>query len=343
MKNYPETQPDFSTANALFQGDLRRIARLRHIMLVTRTLTYLGGIGWMIFCCFMAFSGGGIFITDQNAPVYMVSAVVAIGVVSVLFTMVNQALNDREVRTMQKITAALFPKAKFTTLCTVDKGAMMDSRLFTEPGMTPGQLQLAIYGQLTLPTTEGNLLIQDIGVSAYNSQAVAPGAYLTFLYRTLLLPLVSPRSSTGVHSFRGLFSYGTLPRPARGFVLLLPDHMEDKLGYLAHTIQAMRKQNGASLVKMEDPEFERLFAVYADDEVEARMLLTPAMMQRITALRNAFPRDLMLSFVENRFYFASSTPDGFLRPGRIAVTNNHLLEQLHKEITFCAEISHMIR
>ena len=37
----------------------------------------------------------------------------------------------------------------------------------------------------------------------------------------------------------------------------------------------MKEKYGAKFVHLEDPEFERHFAVYADDEVEARMVLTP--------------------------------------------------------------------
>jgi hypothetical protein len=37
-------------------------------------------------------------------------------------------------------------------------------------------------------------------------------------------------------------------------------------------------------VRLENPEFERRFEVYSDDQIEARALLTPAFMDRFTAL-----------------------------------------------------------
>lgn len=40
--------------------------------------------------------------------------------------------------------------------------------------------------------------------------------------------------------------------------------------------------------KLEDPEFERAFAVYTTDQVEARYLLTPDLMQRLVDLERAF-------------------------------------------------------
>ena len=110
------------------------------------------------------------------------------------------------------------------------------------------------------------------------------------------------------------------------------------MGYLAQTVQGFRQKYGAKFVHLEDPEFEKLFVVYADDEVEARMILTPAMMRRLTELRKSFSRDLMLSFNGDMFYYASDTPDGFLRPGRKSLNNEHLLEQLYREIDFCQTV-----
>ncbi|MCS3227875.1 DUF3137 domain-containing protein [Parabacteroides distasonis] len=105
----------------------------------------------------------------------------------------------------------------------------------------------------------------------------------------------------------------------------------------------MKEKYGAKFVHLEDPEFERHFAVYADDEVEARMVLTPAMMRKLTALRKSFSRDLMLSFNGNMFYYASDTPDGFLRPGRKSLDDEHLLEQLYREVNFCLTVENGIK
>ena len=68
------------------------------------------------------------------------------------------------------------------------------------------------------------------------------------------------------------------------------------------------------------------------------MVLTPAMMRRMTELRKSFNRDLMISFKDNTLYFASETPDGFLRPGRKSLGDERLLEQFWHEIDFCRTI-----
>ena len=62
-----------------------------------------------------------------------------------------------------------------------------------------------------------------------------------------------------------------------------------------------------------------------------------------TALRKSFSRDLMLSFNGNMFYYASDTPDGFLRPGRKSLDDEHLLEQLYREVNFCLTVENGIK
>ena len=47
-----------------------------------------------------------------------------------------------------------------------------------------------------------------------------------------------------MHSFRGMFGCCKLNRTFRGYVMLLPDHLENKIGYLAQTIQGMKESTG---------------------------------------------------------------------------------------------------
>ncbi len=59
-------------------------------------------------------------------------------------------------------------------------------------------------------------------------------------------------------------------------------------------------------VKLEDPVFEDRFNVYSDDQVEARYILTPKMMQRIVELEDRFGQNLYLSFRGHNVYIAIS-------------------------------------
>lgn len=53
---------------------------------------------------------------------------------------------------------------------------------------------------------------------------------------------------------------------------------------------------GEQRVKLENPEFENSFDVYSNDQIEARYLLTPNMMERLLALDQKFPGKITVSF-----------------------------------------------
>ncbi|MFC7048448.1 DUF3137 domain-containing protein [Emcibacter nanhaiensis] len=81
-------------------------------------------------------------------------------------------------------------------------------------------------------------------------------------------------------------------------------------------------------VKLEDPEFERLFEVYATDQVEARYLLTPTFMERIKQLAALVgTENLQLAFDRGNLYLSIRKPgdsfeggsmfSSFADPGRV--------------------------
>jgi hypothetical protein len=179
-------------------------------------------------------------------------------------------------------------------------------------GQMPG---VKAYGTLIIEGGSGELNVADIGVSyglagkALQSNPIT--AYFRLLYRALLKPLFNSRVESAMFNFRGMFCWAKLNKALPARILILPDHLEDKIGFLAHSVQALRPGAGERLVKLEDSEFERYFAVYADDEVAARYILTPLVMRRLTELREHFRQDLMLSVGGRGFYFAAPMSDGF--------------------------------
>jgi hypothetical protein len=248
------------------------------------------------------------------------------------------ALNKRETYTMAHIISRLFPGAKYAPTGSIPSKTVASSRLFSTQTATGSSVSTTCYGRLDIPVGDQWMNIVDAGVTSSNQKDFSSLNFLEVLYQYFVRPIFGVRIESTMHSFRGMFGCCKVQREFRGYVMLLPDHLENKVGYLAQTIQGFKQKFGAKFVHLEDPEFEKLFAVYADDEVEARMVLTPAMMRRMTHLRQTFNRDLMISFNGDTFYFASDTPDGFLRPGRKSLNNEQLLEQLYREIDFCRTV-----
>ncbi len=57
-------------------------------------------------------------------------------------------------------------------------------------------------------------------------------------------------------------------------------------------------------VKLENPEFEKKFDVYSTDQIEARYLLTPGMMEKLLELDRKFPGKITLSFYNSNVIIA---------------------------------------
>ena len=53
---------------------------------------------------------------------------------------------------------------------------------------------------------------------------------------------------------------------------------------------------GASRVKMESPDFEKVFDVFSTNQIEARYLITPSMMERMLKLDSNFKKGITISF-----------------------------------------------
>jgi len=100
--------------------------------------------------------------------------------------------------------------------------------------------------------------------------------------------------------FRGLFFVADFSKHFRGQTLVLPDRAERRLGAFGRAFQVLDGVHGLSLVQLEDPAFERVFAVYSSDETEARYLLSPALMQRILRFHENSGSQLRLGFAGGR-------------------------------------------
>jgi len=117
-----------------------------------------------------------------------------------------------------------------------------------------------------------------------------------------------PNSSDEWHTiFRGLFFIADFNKNFNGETMVLPDNLTAPLGRFAHTLQALGAKMNArrgDLVVLEDPEFDREFAVYATDQIEARYILSNSLMRRILNFQRKTGRPLYLSFVANKICIA---------------------------------------
>jgi hypothetical protein len=112
--------------------------------------------------------------------------------------------------------------------------------------------------------------------------------------------------------FRGLFIHADFNKNFLGTTFILPDTAKRLLGALGQSLQKFSGRG--ELVKLENPEFEKLFVVYSSDQVEARYILTPAIMESMVNLHRRFGGEIYFSFVGSRVYFANSFNESLFEP-----------------------------
>ena len=93
------------------------------------------------------------------------------------------------------------------------------------------------------------------------------------------------------------------------------------------------------VVRLEDPEFEKIFVVYSSDEVEARYILSTSFMERLVEFRKKMNSSVQLSFVGSNMYMAIPMKKNLFEPSlRRTVMNFNDIQEYYKQILFCTSI-----
>jgi hypothetical protein len=112
--------------------------------------------------------------------------------------------------------------------------------------------------------------------------------------------------------FKGILFIADFHKDFIGETFVLPDTAEKLFGKLGSLFQRMNMSR-PELVKLEDPIFEKAFAVYGTDQVEARYILTPALMSRIMEFKKKSGK-IHLSFLHSKVYIAISVKQNLFEP-----------------------------
>ncbi len=114
--------------------------------------------------------------------------------------------------------------------------------------------------------------------------------------------------------FQGLLLIADFHKHFHGRTFALPDTAERALGRFGRSLQSFTGPRATRLIQMDDAAFEQEFAVYSDDQVEARYILSPAMMRRIMDTQRRFARDIRLAFKGSCLFMAIPYPSSYLEP-----------------------------
>lgn len=102
--------------------------------------------------------------------------------------------------------------------------------------------------------------------------------------------------------FRGLFLHADFNKNIQGQTFVLPDRAEKLLGKFGRAFQ--KGQAVGNLVQLENLSFEKEYAVYSNDQVEARYILTPTIMEALVRIKDLHKRKVLFSFTGSRVYCA---------------------------------------
>ena len=139
------------------------------------------------------------------------------------------------------------------------------------------------------------------------------------------------KNSRTVVVFRGLFFHLDFNKTLRGVTLVDPD---------AANGTSIGDRSGLTRVTLENPAFDAKFAVYASDEVEARYILTPAMMERILALQSRTEKNVHLAFKGNRAYLGVNYGRPLFEPGIAASTSVDAIHEMAAHFALADGIVH---
>ncbi len=96
---------------------------------------------------------------------------------------------------------------------------------------------------------------------------------------------------------------------------------------------------GGDRVKLEDPEFESKFEVHSTDQVEARYLLTPSLMERILKFSNmANVKGLELAFHDRHLFMSIKRDKQYFEGGGYDLDDLKYIKENIKDITFIFDI-----
>jgi hypothetical protein len=112
--------------------------------------------------------------------------------------------------------------------------------------------------------------------------------------------------------FHGLFFHFDFNKKLNGVTIVQPE---------SPTAYQIGSRKGLNLVTFEDPDFEREFKVYASNDIEARYVLTPAMMARLMKVRAEAGKPIFMAFREHGAYLGIHFDRALFEPG-IAVSTS---------------------
>lgn len=258
-------QPTFETLSAELTPILRSLEEKR---LALKAEGHKNGL-WGIGICLLV----GLVCTIWTGGAWGMLALVAVIAAFVYYACVNAksaaltACYKQEV--ISRIISTFCSEARFTPGGGVDESVFRSSGLFTSPDRYHSE-----------DLIEGRLDKTDFYCAEVHAEE-----------RCTRTDSKGRTTEYWVDIFRGFFFVADFHKDFQGVTRVYRDSI-------------IKFGRGGTRVKLENPDFEKTFDVYSSDPVEARYLLTPAMMERLLQVERTFGGGISLSFLQSKVLIA---------------------------------------
>ena len=114
--------------------------------------------------------------------------------------------------------------------------------------------------------------------------------------------------------FQGLFIVCEFNKNLKSQTIILPDSAQNAFGSLVGNWLQSNNFSRNELVKMDNIEFEKVFVVYSNDQIEARYILTHTLMQKLLQFKKKSKHPLSLSFIGGKISMAIEYNEDLFEP-----------------------------
>ena len=112
--------------------------------------------------------------------------------------------------------------------------------------------------------------------------------------------------------FKGLFFVADFNKSFSCQTLVLPESANGVFTQLKALLPSWNKRG--ERIKLEDPEFNKLFVVYSNDQVESRYILSTSLMARLAQFKKKADKKIYISFVNTKIYVAIAYSKDLFEP-----------------------------
>jgi hypothetical protein len=143
--------------------------------------------------------------------------------------------------------------------------------------------------------------------------------------------------------FNGLFIEIDFPKRIEAETYIYSDATEAIIGkWLGDFFQSLNFGRG-ELIKLENPDFEKMFRVHSECQIKSRVLVTPLFMENLIKLRKKLNKNIHMAFHGTSLYVAVQFDDSILEPKLFgAMDTFSVVRETYLHLTtVCSIIEHL--